>query len=224
MKVKSVLLNWLTALLTPVALIFIGILFLLTPVFLNLEYHIPGFPADSYGFSLNDRLKWANLAQQYLVNDAGVDFLEKLKFPNGTALYNEREISHMQDVKNVVKPVMWIGYGSWIILLGLAVLTYRSKNDRKTDFINGLRYGGWLMIFLLLVIGVFAVISFWNFFTIFHELFFKGDSWLFFYSDTLIRLFPMRFWQDAFLMIGLIAFGGSLGLIIGLKPKSRRIE
>jgi integral membrane protein (TIGR01906 family) len=220
MKVKSVIIKWLTALLTPVALIFIGILFLLTPVFLNLEYRIPGFPADSYGFSLDDRLNWANLAQQYLVNDAGVEFLANLKFTNGTALYNERELSHMQDVKNVVKPVLWIGYGSLIILLGSAVLTYRSKDERKKDYLNGLRYGGWLMIFLLLLVGIFALTSFWNFFTLFHGLFFKGDSWLFFYSDTLIRLFPMRFWQDAFLMIGIIALGCSLALIFGLKPKS----
>jgi integral membrane protein (TIGR01906 family) len=220
MKVKSVIIKWLTALLTPVALIFIGILFLLTPVFLNLEYRIPGFPADSYGFSLDDRLNWANLAQQYLVNDAGVEFLANLKFTNGTALYNERELSHMQDVKNVVKPVLWIGYGSLIILLGSAVLTYRSKDERIKDYLNGLRYGGWLMIFLLLLVGIFALTSFWNFFTLFHGLFFKGDSWLFFYSDTLIRLFPMRFWQDAFLMIGIIALGCSLALIFGLKPKS----
>jgi integral membrane protein (TIGR01906 family) len=224
MKIKRAVLNWLTGLLIPVALIFMGILFLLTPVFLNLEYRIPGFPADSYGFSLSDRLKWANLAQQYLVNDAGVEFLANLKFPDGTALYNERELNHMQDVKNVVKPVLWIGYGSWIILLTLAVLTLRSKNEWKTDFLKGLRYGGWLTILLLILIGVFAITSFWNFFTIFHGLFFKGDSWLFFYSDTLIRLFPMRFWQDVFLMIGMITLGGSLALIVGLRPKSGRIE
>lgn len=223
MKVKSAVLEWLTALLTPVALIFMGILFLLTPVFLNLEYRIPGFPADSYGFSLNDRLKWASLAQQYLVNDAGVDFLANLKFPNGTALYNDRELSHMQDVKKIVKPVLWIGYGSWIILLGLAVLAFRSKNELRKSFIKGLRDGGRFSIILLLMIGVFAVTSFWNFFTMFHGLFFKGDSWLFFYSDTLIRLFPMRFWQDAFLMIGLITLIGSLALFFGLKP-TRQIE
>jgi len=223
MKVKSAVLEWLTALLTPVALIFMGILFLLTPVFLNLEYRIPGFPADSYGFSLNDRLKWASLAQQYLVNDEGVDFLANLKFPNGTALYNDRELSHMQDVKKIVKPVLWIGYGSWIILLGLAVLAFRSKNELRKSFNKGLRDGGRFSIILLLMIGVFAVTSFWNFFTMFHGLFFKGDSWLFFYSDTLIRLFPMRFWQDAFLMIGLIALIGSLALFFGLKP-TRQIE
>jgi len=219
MKIWRSGLIWLTAILIPVILIFISVLFLLTPLFLTLEYRMPGFPADSYGFSLKDRLKWANLAQKYLLNDAGVEFLENLTFPNGTALYNEREISHLQDVKKVVKPVMRIGFGSWILIFGLALLSYRGKFKWDPVFIKGLRFGGWITIGLLGLIGAFAIISFWNFFTIFHGLFFKGDSWLFFYSDTLIRLFPMRFWQDAFTLVGIITFGGSLAIIIGIKTK-----
>ena len=52
------------------------------------------------------------------------------------------------------------------------------------------------------------------------NLFFTGNSWLFYYSDTLIRLFPIRFWQDAFLLAAVVALGGGLGLAFGLKPKA----
>ena len=79
------------------------------------------------------------------------------------------------------------------------------------------------MVGLAGVIGLIVVIGiavnpnvFWNFFAGFHSLFFEGDSWLFLYSDTLIRLFPLRFWQDAFLSAALIALGGGLGLAFGL--------
>jgi Protein of unknown function (DUF1461). len=74
---------------------------------------------------------------------------------------------------------------------------------------------------LVVVIGIFAGISFWQFFTVFHELFFSGNSWLFLYSDTLIRLFPMQFWQDAFLFAGLldVVCGLVLGLSLPLKRK-----
>ncbi len=58
---------------------------------------------------------------------------------------------------------------------------------------------------------------FWKFFTLFHQVFFEGDSWLFLYSDTLIRLFPIRFWQDAVLAAAVISLGGGLGLALGLK-------
>ena len=49
---------------------------------------------------------------------------------------------------------------------------------------------------------VFSLLAFRAFFTAFHRVFFEGDTWLFHYSDTLIRLFPERFWQDAFLWLG----------------------
>jgi uncharacterized membrane protein len=73
------------------------------------------------------------------------------------------------------------------------------------------------------IVGVGILIDpdvFWQFFTFFHTLFFEGDSWLFYYSDSLIRLFPIRFWQDAFLWAAALALGGGLGLAFGLKPNS----
>jgi integral membrane protein (TIGR01906 family) len=216
MKFPRLAFSWLTAVLVPVALIFLGIRILLSSAFLILEYRMPSFPEDSYGFTLEERLKWSKLAVQYLVNDSGVEFLGNLTFPDGMALYNERELSHMLDVKKVVKPVLSIGYVTWILLAGFGFIA--SRLNWQAEYRKGLRYGGWIMIGLLSVIGIFAMISFWNFFTVFHSLFFEGDSWLFLYSDTLIRLFPLRFWQDAFLLVGIVALGGSLALVAGLKP------
>ena len=73
---------------------------------------------------------------------------------------------------------------------------------------------------LIVVVGIAINPDvFWNFFAGFHHLFFTGDSWLFLYSDTLIRLFPIRFWEDAFLWAAVIALAGGVGLALGLKPK-----
>jgi uncharacterized membrane protein len=41
----------------------------------------------------------------------------------------------------------------------------------------------------------------------FHRIFFEGDTWLFLYTDTLIRLFPVRFWQQAFLTLAGLTLG-----------------
>jgi hypothetical protein len=40
------------------------------------------------------------------------------------------------------------------------------------------------------------------------------------YSDTLIRLFPLRFWQDIVLYIAALATLLGLGLGLVLKPKA----
>ena len=75
-------------------------------------------------------------------------------------------------------------------------------------------------IALVVVIGILINPNvFWNFFACFHSLFFEGDSWLFLYSDTLIRLFPIRFWQDAFLWAAVIALGGGIALALGLRTQ-----
>jgi integral membrane protein (TIGR01906 family) len=74
------------------------------------------------------------------------------------------------------------------------------------------------VIAVVVVVGMFVIPDlFWKFFEGFHAIFFEGDSWLFLFSDTLIRLFPIRFWQDAFLFAALIAVAGGLGLALGIK-------
>jgi len=63
------------------------------------------------------------------------------------------------------------------------------------------------MPIMLIVLGLVAVATSFDWlFTQFHHLFFEGNSWLFLYSDTLIRLYPERFWVDAFALM----FGGAL--------------
>jgi integral membrane protein (TIGR01906 family) len=205
--------SWLVTILLPVALTFLGLRLLLTHAFPEIEYRLPGFPADEYGFSLHDRLKWSRISIDYLLNNAGISFLGNLTFPDGSPLFNARELSHMRDVKNVVHPVLWIGYGIWFLVLGLGL--WARFGRWWENYIRGVWRGGWLTVGLVVVIGIFAGISFWQFFTVFHELFFSGNSWQFLYSDTLIRLFPLRFWQDAFLFAGALDVLGGLALGLG---------
>jgi integral membrane protein (TIGR01906 family) len=219
MKTLHKILSWLVTLLLPVALTFLGVRLLLTHAFPAIEYRLPGFPVDEYGFTLQDRLHWSQLSIDYLVNNADISFLGDLTFPDGTPLFNARELSHMHDVKNVVQPALWVGYGVWFFILALGL--WARFGGWWEKFLMGIQRGGWVTVGVVAVIGIFAGISFWQFFTVFHELFFSGNSWLFLYSDTLIRLFPMQFWQDAFLFAGLldVVCGLVLGLSLPLKRK-----
>jgi integral membrane protein (TIGR01906 family) len=220
----TVILSWIVALLVPLALIGLGLRVLLTPLFLKIEYNMPYFPPDDYGFTKADRLKWAPYALEYLVNRADISYLGDLKFEDGGSLYNERELSHMEDVKRVTKDALNVWYVTLALLLGLGIWS-RFAGWGQT-YRQGLMRGGWLMVGLAVVIGLIVVIGiavnpnvFWNFFVGFHSLFFEGNSWLFLYSDTLIRLFPLRFWQDAILFAALLALGGGIALGLGLRTK-----
>ena len=221
----STFFSYLISLLTPLALIGAALRILLTPVFYTVEYNMPYFPADEYGMTQQERLRWAPFAVEYLVNSADVSYLGDLTFDDGTPLYNERELSHMEDVKGVVINALGVWTISLIILAVLAI--FARRGGWMPDYLNGLRRGGWWMIGLATALGLTAGVGiainpdvFWQFFTLFHQVFFEGDSWLFYYSDTLIRLFPIRFWQDAFLWAAVLALGGGAALAFGLRNGS----
>ncbi len=215
-------LPWLLALFIPLALIGLGVRILLTPLFPNIEYRLPDFPADDYGFTLQDRLHWGPYGINYLLNNADISYLGDLKFADGRSLFNDRELSHMHDVKVVTQDFLLVWYLDLAILILLGLLAGRGK--WLPAYIRGLKRGGWLTLGLAGTAGVIATLGtsgsgdlFWQFFSDFHGLFFKGDTWLFAYSDTLIRLYPLKFWEDAVLYIGLIAALGALGLAFGLR-------
>jgi len=224
MKTPTIL-SYLVSFLIPIALIGTALRILLSPIFINIEYRMPYFPADEYGFTQQDRLKWAPFALTYLVNSSDISYLGDLKFEDGTPLYNERELSHMADVKNVVLGALRVWYLSLVILALLAYLAYRQK--WTPNYINGLRRGGMWMIGLATALGLIAGVGiladpnvFEQFFIFFHSIFFNGNSWLFEFSDTLIRLFPIRFWEDAFLWAAILALGGGIWLAFGIKQPS----
>jgi integral membrane protein (TIGR01906 family) len=221
---KFSILSFPVTLLVPIALIGLGLRILLTPLFLQVEYNMPYFPPDEFGFTTADRLHWAPYALNYLTNSADISYLSDLKFEDGKALYNERELSHMNDVKRVTQGALKAWYTSLVLLALLGILAWFGGWGQAYRL--GLMRGGWLMVILAITIGLIAVIGisvdpdiFFTFFAGFHSLFFKGNSWLFLFSDTLIRLFPIRFWQDAFLFAALIALGGGTALGLGMRGK-----
>lgn len=189
----------------------IGVIrFLLTPAFIKVEYHLPHFPPDRYGFSREERLQYAQDARKYLVSDAGIKSLGTLEFEDGSPLFNERELSHMQDVKVVLKGTFLAFWGAVGVLLAGAAWKWR--RSRLGEYWTALSRGGWLTVIFLAGVLFLSFLRFQSFFVVFHRLFFEGNTWVFRYSDTLIRLFPIQFWQDAFLFFGVLAAGIGLGL------------
>lgn len=220
MKVKTIdqVSSILTTIMVPVLLIVGAVRILLTPAYIQLEYRLPHFPDDPYGFTPAERLKWADYSRAYLINKAGIAYLGDLQFEDGESLFNERELRHMEDVKQVLKGFLtafWITLGAFI--LGLV---YTWRRGSWEIFRKGVSRGGWLTIFLLVSLLVFALLDFNTFFVFFHRVFFEGETWIFSYTDTLIRLFPIRFWMDVFIAFGVLSLGGGLALGWGLRKRS----
>jgi len=188
----------------PLVLILINARLLMTKPYMIWQYYRPNFPEDRYGFTTEDRLEYGPVALEYLFGPDD-DLLAEQTFPDGSPLYNEREISHMADVKVVTKQLSVIGYT--LIVLTLVSVAGLSLDDRqRLRLLKAGMNGGVLTVFVI-VGGLGGVtLAFDWLFTQFHRLFFEGSTWIFPTSDTLIRLFPERFWIDAFALV----FGGAL--------------
>lgn len=208
MKTLYTFLALLVVLIIPFFLMITAVRVMVTPLYARLEYNSPGFPPDAYGFTKADRLYWSEFAISYLTNDAGIEYLGDLRFPDGQPLYNERELSHMVDVKNLVQAAYRAWWIMLAVLLGLALWAWRA--GWSNQYLRALSRGGWSTLGLIAVVLVAVLVSFSALFTQFHRLFFTGDTWVFEWSDTLIRLFPMRFWRDAFILVGALTISGAL--------------
>ena len=223
-KTLKPILHWLVTLATPIILCTLIILVLLSPVFISFEYRRPGFPEDSYGFSMAERLEFGNQTRRYLVTRDSLDTLRQLEFENGDPIYKERELSHLEDVKVVIQGLLRVFYISLVVFTFGGYLAQRNK--WQDEFLGAISRGGRLSAILLVTVLFFTLISFRALFTLFHRIFFEGDSWLFFFSDTLIRLFPMQLWQDVFLLFGVstLAVGGFIGWGIPVLRRNLRKE
>lgn len=204
-------LRWAIILAMPVFLVLTSVGLVATETFLRLEYHRPGFPADPYGFTREDRLTYGPYGVRYMTNSADISYLADLTI-DGRPAFRQKELDHMQDVKVVARTAFRVHSAVTLGLLaavGLLVWRPATRHDLRLALSGGGIFTVGLI--LTLVVSMFAA---WDvFFDGFHSVFFEGTSWRFYNSDTLIRLYPEQFWFDAALAIGIGTLSGALALI-----------
>lgn len=175
---------------------------LMSEAFLVYEYSKPDFPPDPAGFTQADRLSYARVALEYIRTTAPISLLADQRLPDGRPLYNERELSHMVDVQRLANQLLlvtWVAGG--IVVVGGALLAWQPET--RPLLASALLGGAALTILILLGILLLVLVGWNTFFVGFHNLFFAPGTWQFALTDTLIRLFPERFWFDVALLIGL---------------------
>ncbi len=205
--------RWFFGLAVPLVLIMSAVRGVTLPWYPAWEYRQADFPPDPLGMPDEARLALAQTCIDFLNLPGGGEGLRPARLPNGQPAFNERELHHMDDVKAVYDRLTALAIA---LLLGLLLVGWDAvRRWGWAELGSLLQLGGGVTLLLLIGLGLWMMTGFEQFFTDFHHLFFSGGSWLFDYTDTLIRLFPLRFWQDAGLLIAKIVVGISLVLIVG---------
>lgn len=194
--------------------------------FLDFEYGRAGFPPDSYGFSQEERREYAAYPLAYMRDHLDLAYLSERALPDGSPMFTERELGHMEDVQVVTHAAFTVH----LALLGFVVLAsvYLAwRPERRPALWRAAFGGGALTLALLAGLVVVGLLSWSLFFDTFHALFFESGTWRFYRDDTLIRLFPQQFWFDAALTIGVVTAIGAGALIAlgwGARGRWRRRE
>ena len=132
-------------------------------------------------------------------------------------LFNDQEVAHMKDVKQLVRGVYVLALASTVYLAAMVVIGFALHRGRfVADLAKRLAWGGGLTLVLLIVFGLVALVGFDSVFLKFHQLSFANDFWrLDPRTDYLVRIFPQDFWFDATLWVAVRAISGALILTVG---------
>lgn len=145
----------------------------------------------------------------YLDDKASEEILQ----PN----FNEREILHMVDVKELFRLGKIIRNISLVIIIGLGSYFFVKRERKVGKFVF---WGLFANYFLLILLGMMIYLDFSKYFTLFHHIFFSNDLWLLNpKTDLLIQILPEQFFMSMatrivlYFLILLALFQGFLYLV-----------
>jgi integral membrane protein (TIGR01906 family) len=118
---------------------------------------------------------------------------------NGVPVLEQRERSHMVDVRTVL---MSLGLVALVATILLAALGVASRGRRW--FWRAVGTGASVLVGGVIVVGVAFALFFDQAFELFHEIFFPPGTYMFDpRTDRLVQLFPDQFWSETSVAIAL---------------------
>lgn len=215
MRIPGIAAKWLFILCLPILLLTTGIGWAVNSSWLY------NYGFDKYNVSHTTGLAQSELEKaasgliSYFNSDEEYISLTVIKDGEPFVLFNEREVPHLKDVKELI----WLDYrvllGTLIYVLGYAAVSLwwrRKKYWRRLAW--GMIGGGSITLVLMLALGLGTLFNFDQLFLQFHFISFANELWqLDPAKDYLIMLFPQGFWFDATVFCALVTAG--LAIILG---------
>ena len=175
------------------------IIFSILPLFLSSYFSIFNksfYKKEFTKYNIYQKYEGINLDDY---NDQVLDYLKggKENMPDTISLTG-KELVHMKDVKNIFSGFLLL-FNSLLIISIILLVILISFNKKKLSKI--FFYSGIFSLALSIVLLLFFYFSFISSFTIFHNIFFEENSWLFNPYDNIINIYPVGFFFDISLKI-----------------------
>jgi len=166
--------------------------------FIDYEYSKKDFPEDRWKLPDEVRKKLAKIGLRAVLSEEGLKEFKNAKFTDGRKAFREKEINHMKDVNKFLSLFFPLTYSLFMLWTGgiLLLKEYRSKL---------FLFSGFFSLLFLVFAGIVSFTDYSKAFEIFHNYFFGKTSWKFHYTDTLLRIYPMKFWFDGSIVIAILS-------------------
>jgi integral membrane protein (TIGR01906 family) len=127
--------------------------------------------------------------------------------------FNENELVHLKDVREIIR-LCFIVLMASAVILGLCILILLVKKDIN-ELLASVQAGGISSLVIVFVLGVVSVISFDALFVKLHEVMFNNNLWLMNpRTDIVINLFPQGLFVAIWKRIMLYSSVSSLVLVL----------
>jgi integral membrane protein (TIGR01906 family) len=133
----------------------------------------------------------------YFQGPPGQIQMQVTAFGQSRALFNDREVTHMEDVQALIQwflRMQLVAVAIVVVRIAVGVAFDRSPAPIGREML----WSTGLMVALVVLVGVLSLMDFEALWTRFHQIAFRNDLWqLDPSSDYLIMLFPEPFWFAA---------------------------
>lgn len=147
------------------------------------------------GMSVEDLDKATVMLLDYL-NDKRDDLdMQAKEFGVMSETFDEREKTHMVDVKNLYRFAARSMYTLMILsATGLGIMFFRDKDGFLSGIMDGAKFALAFATILSMAFGMMFIFDFNSFWTLFHHVVFTNDLWLLDPKvSTMINMFPLNF-------------------------------
>lgn len=169
------------------------------------------------GIQRNELISAGHQIRDYFNNDEEIIQVQiEIKGIKVKNLFNEREILHMRDVKNLIKGVYRLQEITGIYLIfSVTLCIFLNGSTTASVFSRHLALGGWFTLFLIGISATALVVGFDRLFIIFHLISFDNDLWILDpQKDYLIAMFPQGFFYETTMSIAGLTVIEALLLIL----------
>src|SRR3989338_1134385 len=197
------------------------IVFLIPLILLLSNLKVMVFEQDFHQTLFSKYNVYADIPEADEIDRQLVDYFADRRESIAVDRFNEREIDHLRDVREVLH---WLFLTLNILVIVFLLLVIIIYFVDKKGFMQNVSWllisGGSITIGLLVLLWFFSIFNFDALFSAMHSSFFKQGTWIFDANDALVRIYQEGFFQDMLIRIAVnTVLWAAVILLIGLAMK-----